>query len=106
MSALLPAAKPGTPVACASCAHQFAQDPPFSVACPDCKAPAGSYCHRPSEHAGPLVPFHKSRDLEALKQGYYDHPVGKGCGPISTSRKAQQILYLHTHQTIQESLDF
>ena len=92
MSALLPAAKPGHPVKCKSCHHEFRQAPPFEVKCPDCGAAPGSYCIRPSEHSGPLVPFHKSRDLLALKEGHYDHPVKQGCGPLSTSRKAQLIL--------------
>lgn len=82
MSALSPKGKPGEPVVCLDCGHEFPQDPPFAVACPTCAVPAGQYCRRPSDHQGPFVAFHATRDLEALRQGYYDHDC--------STRKQQQ----------------
>ena len=75
MSSLYAAARPGVPVTCnGPCGRSWPQDPPFEVACPECKAPAGTYCRRPSEHSGPLVPFHAARDRAALEAGFYGGP--------------------------------
>ncbi len=91
MSSLTAAGKPGQPVGCAACGHEFPQDPCFSVACPDCSAPPGQYCRRPSGHSGPLVSFHAARDLAALAAGFYDHTNDQGlpCGRQSNDVTAQ-----------------
>lgn len=34
---------------------------PRTVPCPQCAAPAGSYCRRPSGHTGPFVEYHRAR---------------------------------------------
>lgn len=92
MNALMPASKPGESIQCRSCSHDFPQDPIYEVPCPVCKAAAGTYCKRPSEHSGPFVPFHAERDIAALQQGYYDHTGNTGCGPNSNSIRARQII--------------
>jgi hypothetical protein len=84
--------KPGQPVHCATCAHCFPQDPCFAVECPTCRAAAGSYCKRPSDHSGPLVPFHWERDLLALRRGFYDHAGTAACGPNLDSPRAKELL--------------
>ena len=71
---LAAAYKPGEPCPCADCGYVWPQDPCYEVACPQCGAKAGTYCKRPSEHQGPFVNFHAARDLEADRQGFYDHP--------------------------------
>lgn len=85
MSQLSPQGKPGKPVFCRTCRHEFPQDPCFSVSCPRCGASEGVFCKRPSGHQGPFVDFHTERDLKALAAGFYDHPNGKGepCGKQS-----------------------
>src|SRR5574341_1886887 len=92
MSSLIAAGKPGRPVVCNSCHYEFPQDPCFEVSCPECGAGQERYCKRPSEPSGPFVPFHAARDLEALKQGFYDHTGNSQCGPNSKSEKAMRIL--------------
>jgi hypothetical protein len=86
MNPLLAAGKPGQPVRCRKCGHEFPQDPPFEVACPDCHAPPGQTCRRPSGHSGPFVPFHAARDLLALERGHYDHE----CGPTTDRNQEAQ----------------
>ena len=79
MSGLAPRTKPGEPVWCAACGHKWPQDPCFEVTCPTCGALPGQYCKRPSGHQGPFVSFHAQRDLEAARQGCYDHGDNR-CG--------------------------
>ncbi len=88
MNPLIAAGKPGSSVPCRTCNHEFQQDPCFNVECPVCRAKAGQYCKRPSEHSGPFVPFHRERDLLALKEGHYDHVNSHGdtCGPQSNEK--------------------
>ena len=57
-------AKPG-------CHLRYTRDPVLEVACPDCKAPIGVGCRRPSGHSGPFVELHASRDLLADTLGKY-----------------------------------
>lgn len=91
MSSLAPASKPGKPVCCAVCGHEFPQDPLFAVACPDCGTPPGQFCRRPSGHSGPFVPFHAARDLAALTAGFYNHTdaLGQPCGKQATNPPTQ-----------------
>lgn len=55
------------PVYCTreGCSKTWDQDPALTVACPDCKAPPGSPCKRPSEHPLPFREIHGARDLAA-----------------------------------------
>lgn len=85
--------KPGQPTDCNGCGHLFKQDPIYFVDCPVCHAKAGTYCKRPSGHAGPLINFHAERDIKALVEGYYDHSgQNEKCGPHSTSKRTQELL--------------
>lgn len=86
--------KKGQPVNCRICNHEFPQDPILEVDCPDCGAPKGVRCRRPSGHGGgSFVAYHAIRDVLALKNGFYDHESlnGKYCGPASGSRRAKEI---------------
>jgi hypothetical protein len=101
MNPLIAAGKPNQPVLCNGCRYEFQQDPCFEVRCPECGAKTGKYCIRPSEHSGPFAPFHASRDLKALQEGFYDHPGNSNCGPNSNSEKAKTIL--HTKRSPRQS---
>jgi hypothetical protein len=66
-------AKPG-------CSRQWPRDPVLEVSCPDCHAPVGTRCRRPSGHSGPLIALHAARDVLAYRQGFYGPcPLGL-CG--------------------------
>jgi hypothetical protein len=103
MAKLHAAAKPGQGVVCMRCGHGFPQDPPFEVTCPACGAGPGQYCKRPSGHSGPFVEFHASRDLEALRLGFYDHDGVEGCGPNSDSIEAQALLSVFSAGELHDS---
>jgi hypothetical protein len=50
---------------------------PALVACPDCLAPVGIGCRRPSGDGGPFVDLHASRDFVADAAGAYGScPLG------------------------------
>lgn len=66
-------AKPG-------CDRSWARDPVLEVACPDCGAPVGARCRRPSGHAGPLIDLHASRDILADRNGHYGRCPFGICG--------------------------
>lgn len=93
MSALLAAAKPGTPVGCTLCTATWPQDPPFEVECPTCHAKPGAYCRRPSGHSGPFVPFHAARDLAALDAGAYGDRCTCPSEPVPSPADAQPSLF-------------
>ena len=96
MSALIAWAKPGRSVrivAPCGCRYDVPHDPPFGVDCPACGANVGAYCKRPSEHSGPLVPFHAARDLAAVAVGLYDGcDCPKGVRPLGPSGPGQLSL--------------
>ncbi|WP_443029628.1 zinc finger domain-containing protein [Sphingomonas sp. TX0522] len=74
-------AKPG-------CERSWPRDPVLEVRCPDCAAPIGVRCRRPSGHSGPFVGLHASRDLLADRQGAYGAcPLGT-CGLQEPARQA------------------
>ena len=53
-------------------------DPVLLVPCPDCQAPVGVGCRRPSGHSGPFVELHAARDLLADREGVvYRHDFYK-----------------------------
>lgn len=62
------AQKVNAPVSCQLCGEKYTRDPAYEVACPVCRAPAGSPCMRPSEHTAWEI--HPERDGEALRQGF------------------------------------
>lgn len=66
-------AKPG-------CDRSWPRDPVLEVDCPDCHAPVGVRCRRPSGHSGPLVELHAARDLLADHVGAYGDCPLKSCG--------------------------
>jgi len=51
---------------CNACGQAWPRDPALEVACPDCRAPAGSPCRRPSGHG---CTVHAGRDRLAMKMG-------------------------------------
>ncbi len=62
------------------CGKSWSRDPVLEVACPDCKAPIGVGCRRPSGHSGPFVELHAARDILADREGKYGTcPLGL-CG--------------------------
>lgn len=74
------------------CGRVWPRDPVLEVACPDCLAPAGVRCRRPSGHSGPFIALHASRDLLADRQGAYGTcPLGR-CG--SAAKPVQWALAL------------
>jgi len=85
------------PCACArpGCDRTWPRDPCLEVTCPDCCAPAGTGCRRPSGHAGGFVELHAARDLAADAAGAYGPcPLGR-CGAANTPRHpVQQELLL------------
>jgi hypothetical protein len=54
---------------CLNCGEQWAKHPATQVPCPDCKAPAGSVCRRPSGHEVPGGDVHVSREQAAVDAG-------------------------------------
>jgi hypothetical protein len=64
----------------AVCDRTWPRDPVPEVACPDCKAPIGARCRRPSGHSGPLIELHAARDILADREDKYGScPLGL-CG--------------------------
>ena len=53
-------------VRCGRCGQEWPRDPALEVACPQCLAPVGVRCRRPSGHDCEL---HASRDRAALDAG-------------------------------------
>jgi hypothetical protein len=54
------------PVTCNACGQTWPRDPAFEVPCPQCRAPVGSPCKRPSGHG---CGVHTSRDQSAMDAG-------------------------------------
>lgn len=62
------------------CQKSWIRDPVLEVPCPDCKAPVGVGCRRPSGWSGPFVELHAARDILADREGKYGPcPLGL-CG--------------------------
>ena len=55
-------------VSCSRCGETWPRDPRIEVACPDCRAPIGSPCKRPSEHVAMQV--HIAREQLAVDLGF------------------------------------
>jgi len=85
------------PCRCArpGCDLEYPRDPVLEVACPDCRAPIGAGCRRPSGHSGGFVEIHAARDLAADTAGAYGTcPLGR-CGVANIPRApVQQELIL------------
>jgi len=54
-------------VSCSRCGETWARDPALVVPCPQCLAPAGVGCIRPSGHRA--AELHRARDQAALDAG-------------------------------------
>lgn len=54
------------PVTCHACGQQWPRHPALEVACPDCRAPIGRLCRRPSDHG---CDVHVSREQLAIDMG-------------------------------------
>jgi hypothetical protein len=75
------------------CGKCWNVDPILLVPCPDCHAPAGVGCRRPSGHSGPFVELHAARDLLADRAGKYDPcPLGL-CGLAARDRQSTLPLF-------------
>jgi DNA-directed RNA polymerase subunit RPC12/RpoP len=60
------------PYTCARCGQTWPRDPALEVPCPQCQAPAGVNCRRPSGHPLPGMGgerIHFARDQGALDAG-------------------------------------
>lgn len=57
---------------CNLCGRRWPRDPRLEVACPDCGAPAGQRCRRPSAHRGNFVEFHVAREQLAVDAGFLE----------------------------------
>jgi hypothetical protein len=68
------------PCVCArpDCDREWPRDPILDVPYPDCRAPAGVRCKRPSGHSGTFVTAHAASDLAADAAGAYG-PCPLGC---------------------------
>lgn len=80
------------PCTCArpGCGRTWLRDPVLEVTCPDCGAPIGVRCRRPSGHSGPMVKLHAARDLLADRIGAYGHcPLGR-CGAAQAAGAAAE----------------
>lgn len=67
-------------VQCHNCGQTWPRDPALEVACPECLAPIGRKCKRPSGHGVWGGQFHAARDELAMKSvpGYGKCPAAKG----------------------------
>lgn len=75
------------------CGKSWPRDPVLEVACPDCKAPVGVGCRRPSGHSGPFVELHAARDILADREGKYGPcPLGL-CGLDQAPAQADLSLF-------------
>ena len=54
-------------VRCEQCGDEWPRDPALEVPCPQCRAPIGSWCKRPSEHKAMFL--HADRDKAAMTAG-------------------------------------
>lgn len=65
----------------ADCDRHWPRDPALEIACPDCKAPIGVGCRRPSGHrAFGSCNVHAARDLAADAAGHYGVCPSGRCG--------------------------
>lgn len=78
------------------CTRSWPRDPALEVECPDCHAPVGVKCHRPSGHSAWQSHVHAGRDIAADRAGYYGPcPLG-ACGldvPINDRGTSQLSLF-------------
>lgn len=67
------------PVTCnRGCGKSWPRDPVLEVTCPDCRAPVGAWCRRPSDHRAD--PPHAPRDIVADRAGHYGPCLRGLCG--------------------------
>jgi len=77
-------------VRCNACGEVWRRDPALDVECPDCRAPIGSSCRRPSGHH---CAVHAARDRLAMQRGFR-RPL-PGCRlPASEDSVSQFSLFL------------
>lgn len=83
------------PAACnkPGCGKSWDIDPVLLMPCPDCCAPIGAGCRRPSGHSGPFVELHASRYLLANREGEYGPcPLGL-CGASNRGHQSSLPLF-------------
>ncbi len=73
------------PIACGDCGVEldFDADPALAVVCPECRAPVGSRCRKPSGHRMPHGTVHALRDVSALEAGAYGRHRQEGRCTVS-----------------------
>lgn len=76
----MPIAKGQAHCANPGCGRIWDRDPVLEVTCPDCRAPIGVRCKRPSGHSGPFTELHASRDILADRLGTYGACPLERCG--------------------------
>lgn len=69
-------------VSCERCGEVWPRDPALEVECPQCHAPIGSPCMRPSGHRVFGGRVHSARDQRAMDEGLLKRCSGKpNAGP-------------------------
>lgn len=74
------------------CARTWPRDPVLEAVCPDCGAPIGARCRRPSGHtAWGESDVHAARDIAADRAGLYGAcPLGL-CGLENVRRRREAV---------------
>lgn len=62
------------------CDRSWIRDPALEVPCPECRAPVGAPCKRPSGHPVFAKGVHGARDLAADAAGHYGICPSARCG--------------------------
>jgi hypothetical protein len=62
------------------CGKTWPRDPALEVPCPECAAPIGTRCRRPSGHGAWGREPHAARDILADQQGHYGPCPRAACG--------------------------
>jgi hypothetical protein len=75
------------------CSKCWDVDPVLLVPCPDCQAPIGVGCRRPSGHSGPFIELHAARDLLADREGKYGPCPLSICGLGARDRQSSLPLF-------------
>lgn len=71
---------------CHACGETWPRDPALEIECPDCRAPIGSPCKRPSGHRASRL--HNARDAAAMAAGI----IGR-CSAAPAIAAAQPTLF-------------
>jgi len=78
------------PVTCRACGQTWPRDPALEVPCPQCRAPVGVKCRRPSGHN---CETHRERDQAAMDAGLLQL-----CPKGPTAQQAQRGFFTLEHE--------